>query len=268
MRMLKLTLLLGLALWMVGSAGIAAAQSKVQPPAGTGDGLEPRAATVYRNMCTAMDALRSFSVEADVLVDTVFEDGAKIQYGRQTTLDVRRPDHFRTVTRGDDFTVSTYFNGDTFSLALPKLRRYGQLQAAMDTNSLLNKLSTEYGLDSPLGDVLMNNPCEAVQPTAGYYVGTSRVDGVACHHLLFVGDEVDWQLWVEDSARSLPRKLVITEKHLPAAPQFIAVLRGWKTTTHPDSAFVYTPTARCSLDASMFSNATASALQPAAQAAP
>ncbi|AGW14595.1 hypothetical protein DGI_2868 [Megalodesulfovibrio gigas DSM 1382 = ATCC 19364] len=244
-------------MWVFGSMGNAMAQPAAGK--GDGDGLEPRAAAVYRNMCTAMDALQSFSVQADVLVDTVFEDGVKIQYGRQTSLDVRRPDHFRTVTRGDDFTVSTYFNGQTFTLALPKMGRYGAVQAGTDTNALLQKLSTEYGLDSPLGDVLMNKPCEAVQPTDGYYIGISMVEGVACHHLLFVGEDVDWQLWVEDSSRSLPRKLVITEKQLPASPQFAAVLRDWKMVKHPSTTFVYTPTSGCTFDAAMFANTTAAA---------
>lgn len=52
---------------------------------------------------------------------------------------------------------------------------------------------------------------------------------MACQHLFFQGKDVDWQIWIEDSPESLPRKLVITEKKQLAAPQFTAVLGDWKT---------------------------------------
>ncbi|GAB7078609.1 DUF2092 domain-containing protein [Megalodesulfovibrio paquesii] len=249
----------GLICLMCVLAGSALAQEA--PSQKKADGLEPKAAAVYRNLCSEMKSLRNFSVQADITTDTVFEDGTKIQYHRETMLDVRRPANFRAVTRGDDYTFSTFFNGKTFTLVLPKKQRYGQLQADMDTNALLDKLSVEYGMDSPLGDVLMNDPCASVQPEAGFYVGRSMIDGVACHHLLLQGEEVDWQLWVEDSGRALPRKMVITEKLLPQAPQFVAVFKNWKQHREGDAAFVYKPSPECLLDADMFAKPAAQAQQ-------
>ena len=85
------------------------------------------------------------------------------------------------------------------------------------------------GIESPLGDLLSNQPCAKMTTKAGYYVGKSKVDGVVCDHLFFQGKDVDWQLWIEDGPVNLPRKLIITEKKLKMSPQFTAVLSGWKT---------------------------------------
>ena len=56
--------------------------------------------------------------------------------------------------------------------------------------------------------------------TAGFVVGKSTIDGVRCDHLAFRGYGVDWQIWIEDGARALPRKYVISTVDVVGAPQF------------------------------------------------
>jgi hypothetical protein len=65
---------------------------------------------------------------------------------------------------------------------------------------------------------------------------------VDCEHLAFRNAEVDWQLWVEIGARPVPRKLVITSKHVAGAPQYTLRIKEWKTdaSVAPD-AFVFKP---------------------------
>jgi hypothetical protein len=63
--------------------------------------------------------------------------------------------------------------------------------------------------------------------TSGFYVGLHEVRGVKCHHLAFTRDDIDLQVWVEDSRSPLPRKLIITEKWVSGSPQFTALLSDW-----------------------------------------
>lgn len=58
----------------------------------------------------------------------------------------------------------------------------------------------------------------------GFSVGVTQVEGVRCHHFAFVEQDIDWQIWIEDGTQWVPRKLVITYKTLPGAPQSTAVL--------------------------------------------
>ena len=40
----------------------------------------------------------------------------------------------------------------------------------------------------------------------GEYVGVTELSGVRCHHLAFRSGDVDWQIWIEDGDKPLPRK--------------------------------------------------------------
>ena len=52
------------------------------------------------------------------------------------------------------------------------------------------------------------------------------VEGIPSHHFLFRGDHLDWQIWIEDGERPLPRKIVVTYKELEG-PQQSIVLTDW-----------------------------------------
>jgi hypothetical protein len=59
---------------------------------------------------------------------------------------------------------------------------------------------------------------------------------------VFIQDDIDWQIWIEDSQTPLPRKLVITSKWLAGAPQFTALMSYWKTSARlPQDLFIFTP---------------------------
>ena len=64
------------------------------------------------------------------------------------------------------------------------------------------------------------------------------MNGTTCHHLAFVQDDLDWQIWIDAGERPLPRKLVIVYTSLPGAPQYAAVLSDWSfAKSLPDERF-------------------------------
>jgi hypothetical protein len=38
---------------------------------------------------------------------------------------------------------------------------------------------------------------------------------------------VDWQIWIEDGDKPLPKKFVITTKWMTGAPQFTVLVKSW-----------------------------------------
>lgn len=203
----------------------AKASKAKQPPAKSA--VDEKAAQALDRACKALAALKAYSFSADVTLDKVYQDGSKVQSGRHMEVVAKKPGMFKVVTDGDEYKSTSSFDGNTFMLSLPDRKIYGQIDAPGDTDALLQTLSAKYGIESPLGDLLLNEPCAKMRYEAAYYVGKSTVAGASCDHLFFQGKDVDWQLWVDD-ASGLPRKLVITEKKLPMAPQFSATLTGWK----------------------------------------
>jgi hypothetical protein len=73
-------------------------------------------------------------------------------------------------------------------------------------------------------------------------VGPSVVGGVKCTHLAFRGAEVDWQIWIEDGAKPLPRKFILTSKKVTGEPQFIVLIRSWDVgPKFTDKEFTFVP---------------------------
>ncbi len=87
----------------------------------------------------------------------------------------------------------------------------------------------EYAFDPVLSEFLFINTFKTLTKnvTSGRSLGPSRVSGAMCRHLIFRGNDIDWQIWIEDGNRPVPRKLVITYKSRPESPQFIALIKDW-----------------------------------------
>ena len=47
----------------------------------------------------------------------------------------------------------------------------------------------------------------------------------------FVQEAIDWQIWIEQGKQRVPRKLAITYKLRPGAPQYVALLSDWDLST-------------------------------------
>ena len=77
---------------------------------------------------------------------------------------------------------------------------------------------------------------------SGFYVGLGVVDGVRCHHLAFRGNEVDWQIWIEEGGKPLPKRFIITSKWMTGAPQSIVTLKNWNLSPRlKDEHFDFSP---------------------------
>jgi hypothetical protein len=73
-------------------------------------------------------------------------------------------------------------------------------------------------------------------------VGPSVVGGVKSTHLAFRGSEVDWQIWIEEGGRPLPRKFVLTSKQVKGEPQFTVLVRSWDVAPKlTEGMFTFTP---------------------------
>lgn len=257
---LAAALVLGLALTGFAHAAQKKPDAQKKPVAQEKPVVEERAAQIFEKTCKALSALKAYSFRADVTLDKVYQDGSKIQAGRQMDVAVQRPNSFRVTTNGDEFQAVSVFNGKLITIALPGRKAYGQIGAVMDTDALMDMLATNYGIESPLGDLLSNTPCANMKPMAGFYVGKAMVGGVACDHLFFQGKDVDWQIWVEEAQAGLPRKVVITEKKLAKAPQFTAVLTNWKIADNAPETFEYAVPADYTRDDGIITGAATTAV--------
>ena len=62
-----------------------------------------------------------------------------------------------------------------------------------------------------------------------------------CDHYAFRQGNLDWQVWVTTGARTLPRKIVITNRSDEARPQSVSLITWNLNPTFKDSSFTFVP---------------------------
>jgi hypothetical protein len=94
---------------------------------------------------------------------------------------------------------------------------------------MLDFARTKLDIVAPAGDLLYKNAYDLLMDgvTDGFVVGKAVIEGVRCDHLAFRAPHVDLQVWIQEGAQPLPRKLVITTRDLPNAPQFAVTVTKW-----------------------------------------
>ena len=145
---------------------------------------------------------------------------------------------------GDGKDQQLFYNGRTITLWKPHLDYSGILAAPPSIEEALDFASESFALHAPLADFIRQDSFDPLPPViySAVYVGQQLVHGISCHHLAFRQDDLDWQIWIEDSETPLPRKVIITQKFVTGAPQFTALLLEWNLAPQlPDRHFTFSP---------------------------
>lgn len=211
--------------------------------------IEVKAENSLEKMLNYLKSQSSLSFQADITQDLVFSNGQKIQLGAKGTVKVRRPDKFYINYQGDRRHVRFYFDGKTFTMEGLTNNLYANFPAPSEVDNIdqvIDKIGEKLNITLPLGEIIStDNDLTSIRNriTSAIYIGESMVNGIACHHLAFRQEDLDWQIWIEKGDQPVPRKLVITYKADPSSPQYSALLSDWNfnSISAQDSAFFFKP---------------------------
>lgn len=208
-------------------------------------GIEPDAAEILQKMSNFLRELPRFSFTTEIVFDVVETDEQKLQVSRWMQIDFERPDKIYTQARGDGEIDNAYwYDGSRLVMLNREHNVFAVTQTPGTTDEMLDYMAERYGVSLPTADLLFSDPYAVLTRGAerGRVVGLSRVGDRACHHLAFRQDSVDWQIWIDSQGDPLPRKLVVTYKDTPAAPQFAATFVNWNTSpSFSPGTFTFAP---------------------------
>jgi hypothetical protein len=157
---------------------------------------------------------------------------------------MRRPDRLHVLVNGDLVNERMWYDGKTFILMDLRDLGYVEVNVPPTLDDAMDFMARKYGISSPVSDVLYSDVYAIFTENviSGSYVGQAVVRGVPTHHLAFTQLNIDWQLWIEDGAKPVPRKAVITYKNVTSAPQFVVWLSDWDLDPRlADSLFEFLP---------------------------
>jgi hypothetical protein len=206
-------------------------------------GMEPQAEKLLRRMSDYLASRQQFTLKAESTLEVVLTSGQKLQFDSPATLEVSRPNQLRAHRNGDIVNQEFFYDGKTLTLYNPKENLYATTAAPPTIDETLDFAREKLDIIAPAAELLYKNAAEKMlkESSSGFVVGPSVVGGVKCTHLAFRGVEVDWQIWIEDGDKPLPRKFILTSKKVAGEPQFAVLIRSWDLTpkfTNQEFTFV------------------------------
>jgi hypothetical protein len=190
--------------------------------------VDPQVKESLARMSAFLKSLHEFSIHAETTKDEIVQSDYKVKKTAVVDMTVRQPDRLRASVVGDDDSREFFYDGKALTIYDPAQKYYATMDSPPTIAATLDAAKAHYELELPLADLLYLAAGDDLgnNAIAAGDIGPSRVGGVDCEHLAFRSPVVDWQLWVEKGDRPLPRKVVITTRNEPTAPQYSAVV-GW-----------------------------------------
>jgi hypothetical protein len=191
--------------------------------------VSPEADQLLHRMSEFLGQKKEFSVKVDGTTEEVLRSGEKAQVHSTGMVYVRRPNDLRIDKEGDDGNAQIISDGKTFTYFSKRQNRYVSTPAAATLDATLSKAEDSPNIELPGADLLYTDSYSGLMQdvVSGESLGESVVDGTPTHHLVFHGRDVDFQIWIEDGPRQLPRKYVITSKNMEGSPEYEIRLSNW-----------------------------------------
>ncbi|MDJ0576494.1 MAG: DUF2092 domain-containing protein [Xenococcaceae cyanobacterium MO_234.B1] len=208
--------------------------------------IDKKADQILRQMSDFLESQEKFSFSVETERDLLTTTGVFIQVAHEGDIIVNRPNQFWANSTGELIQREFWYDGSKVTVVDPERNLYATGDAPASMDETLDTLVQKLNVDMPLADLLYSDLYEGLTKNvqAGFYYGMVEVDDVPCHHLVFVQDSIDWQVWIEDSETPLLRKVAIAYKNREGVPRYTATLSNWnlEPTIAPDQ-FTFSPPA-------------------------
>lgn len=240
--LLLVTALLGLLL--LSSPGSSQETKAPAPQAAKPEVTTPQPEKILQEACDLLKSAKQYSFKAEITDDRVYTGGKKLQFAFDLQAYVQRPDKLRVNAVGDVENKEFFLNGKTLTLYDKPHNVYATMEVPGTIDAAMEKASKEYGLRVALADLTSEDAYALATKGTKHslYVGQGVVHGVKCHHLAFDRDKIQWQIWIDAGEKPVIRKILITQKKLPAEPQWTAYFADWNFAPQlSDNLFVFTP---------------------------
>lgn len=208
------------------------------------EGVEEDADRILRQMSDYLADLRSFSVTARSSLEVVTKQGERLEFDAASKVQVKRPNLLRSDRLGAYTDMSLFYDGDKLTLLGRRANLYATADAPNKLDDALDFARERLDLEAPGADLLYSDPYSILTEdvVAGRVIGQETLAGVPVQHLAFRGREVDFQIWIEEGPRPVPRKYVITSKKVAGHPEFVVELDDWDLRADlPRSTFEFVP---------------------------
>ena len=192
-------------------------------------GIAPEAQRLLKASTDFLAGQKQFSAETRNTLEVVLKSGQKIEFNHTARMAAQRPNKLRAERTGDLVNQVFVYDGKSLTLYNPQEKVFAQVAAPDSLEGMLDFARTKLDIVAPAGDLLYSVAFTGLmaEVTEGFVAGQAVIEGTLCDHLAFRAPHVDLQVWVQRGTQPLPRKLVITTRDMPGAPQFAVTMTRW-----------------------------------------
>lgn len=208
--------------------------------------VDPKADAILKKMGETLGRAKRITFDSHAIADQLTPDGQKLQFAKNQKVRLQRPDKLSVDVTGDVEDLQFRYDGKRVTLYNPRTNSWGSAEMPPSIDDTLDTLADKYGMALPLADLVFSDAYKSLSERvrSSEYLGDGWVFDTKCDHLAFRQAAIDWQIWVEQGERAVPRKIVITFKESPGHPQYTAFLSNWNLSADvPESTFAFTPPA-------------------------
>lgn len=199
---------------------------------------------ILQKMSNYLSSADQFSFKAEMTEDGLFTKDYYTKAEVRTEVIIRRPDKVFADIKSDYNHKRYWYDGNTITLLTVPANFYATVKATGNIGEMADFVYDNLGVRIPLAALAFDNSFEVLTEgvTDGYYCGLHVVDGIYCHHLLFIEDDAEWEIWIEDGSNTVPRKYVIKYDMDDREYHFSATINDWDFNRYtPDELFNFTP---------------------------
>lgn len=204
--------------------------------------IDERTRDIVTLMGEFLDDLPQFAFTAKVRYDRALEAGTLVEAHEVHHVAVKRPGQLRATVLGDSGLRAALISDGTATLVDPVSRRYFQCEVPKSVGGAVDVLVIDLGLSLPSADFIYEDSASTLlaDVESSEYLGVVPIDGAPCHHMVFLQEGLEWQLWVSAGVHPVPNRISMRYTDRPGAPRFSASL-DWNlaTTRYSDSAFAF-----------------------------
>jgi hypothetical protein len=208
----------------------------VAPLGAAHDQLDSATVDRLRHSLNYLAGMEAFSLAAHSSLEVVLLSGQKIQFDNSSRLTVQRPNKLHAERLGDLVAQEFLYDGESLTLHQVDAGLYASVPAPGTLEEMLDFARDYLDIVAPAGDLIYSDAFELLMEGVhtAFTVGEADVAGVPCDHLAFSAPGTDFQIWIQQGDRPLPRKLIITSRDVVNAPQFSVLIDAWDQTPDLD----------------------------------
>jgi len=205
-------------------------------PAPTASNNDPD--QLLRQMSEKLAQAKTLSFKVNRKLDAALVEGSNIAENASIEISVSRPGKFQAKSNSKEGVRRIFFDGQNLSIYDETMKLYATVPVSGTIDDAVAKIDEKYGFTPPLAEFILSDPYAVLskQIKSKAYTGKENIAGVDCHHLSFVGDVADSELWI-GTADLLPRKLVATFKDREGNPKLQADFSNWNLAPTLDDKF-------------------------------